>query len=73
MTTAILQLLGSALSIWDSKEKTKYIDRLMILKSEYREALSQTPIDHNRIDNVKDDIRELSVYVSQQITSVGNL
>lgn len=61
-TAAMLNILGSALSIWDSKEKTKYQDKKIKLEEEYRNEYNK-PIhipgesgEGKRSDAVLDDI-----------------
>jgi len=57
---ALLRVLGAGLSIWDSKEKTKYIDKLSRLQKEYRDEVNK-PIK-DRSDAVLDNLRfELEV------------
>lgn len=44
MFESLAKALAAGLSLWESKEKTKYVDRLIELKRNYREELSK-PID----------------------------
>lgn len=70
MTQALIQLLSSALSIWDSKEKTKYQDQLIDLKTRYYEELKKP---ENRVDDaVLDDIRiRLCILVDSFTAQIG--
>lgn len=61
MVESIFAILGAALSIWDSKEKTKYIDRLIYLKKKYRDEFNKPENirDNAVIDNVRFEIKLL--------------
>jgi hypothetical protein len=61
LVESVFAILGAALSIWDSKEKTKYIDRLIDLKTRYRkEANKPENIRDNAVlDNLRFDIKLL--------------
>ncbi len=54
MFNALLTVLGAGLQIWASKEKRKYIDKLLKIKKEYREEESK-PYE-NRSDAVLDNL-----------------
>jgi hypothetical protein len=54
MFEKIADILAAGLSLWASKEKTKYIDRLISLRKEYREEYNK-PADL-RSDAVLDNI-----------------
>ena len=41
MVTAFLEVLAAGLNLWNSKEKTKYIDKLIDLKKEYYEEYNK--------------------------------
>lgn len=60
---AFIQVLGSALSIWDSKEKSKYVDRYMKLKKEWyaEENKPESQRDHAVIDNLEFELRLLGI------------
>jgi hypothetical protein len=55
MTEVLLKVLGPALSLWEHKEKHKYIDRWMELKKAYYEESNKDLAD--RDDAVLDSIR----------------
>jgi len=70
MPTAIFKILGSALSIWESKEKTKYQDELIALRTEYYEEYNK-PID-KRSDAVLDDIMlKLCILCDSTAAAIG--
>jgi len=54
MIDSLIKLLGVALSIWDSKEKTKYFDKWMNLKREYYAELGKPRDDRDNavMDNI---------------------
>lgn len=70
MFEALLKVLGSGLSLWESSEKRKYVDRLMALKKDYYEEFSKDPAIRSdaTLDNI---IRELCILGDAFSTSVG--
>lgn len=67
--TALLNVLGAGLSIWDSKEKTKYQDQYVDLKRKYYEA-SNKP-DDERDDAVISNLRvELRILADSFVAAV---
>lgn len=59
----VLQILATALSIWDSKEKTKYTDQLISLRAAYYAEWNK-PIEERSdaiLDNLKFEIKNLAV------------
>jgi hypothetical protein len=70
MWTALAQTLASALSIWDHKEKNKYIDKLISLKKDYNAEFNKSPA--NRSDAVLDNLEfELRLLCSGFVASAG--
>ena len=67
MTHTILKLVSTALSIWESKERTKYIDKLIELEDQYKEALTSDFIDHGEIDYLEDQIERFANIVATDI------
>ena len=66
MTELVFKILGSALSIWESKEKTKYIDKLIKLEKDYYEEINKERPDHARIDVYLHELRLIGkAYYSQ--------
>lgn len=60
MVTALFQALATGLSIWESTEKRKYLDRLMGLERDYYAEFNKDP--SQRSDAVLDNIeRELLI------------
>jgi len=74
MIDSIFKILGSALSIWEHKEKFKYADKYMSLKKDYYEAINRPPETFNDayIDNLKFELQLLIDSVSSQIGSGKN-
>lgn len=56
--SVILEILKSGLSLWDSKEKTKYIDKLMKIEKEIYEEESKPLEERDQavIDNLNFDL-----------------
>ena len=55
MIDSLFKALAAGLSIWESKEKTKYVDQLMSLKKDYYAEWNKDPAI--RSDAVLDDIK----------------
>lgn len=51
-----IELLGSALSIWNHIEKNKYLDRYTKLKKEYYEESNKPMPDNSVLDNIEFDL-----------------
>lgn len=62
MITAILAIVGSALSIWDSKLKQKYVDKSLQLERDYYKAINAVgdERDNALIDNLEREIEQLA-------------
>ena len=56
MFETLLRALGTGLSIWESKEKTKYVDRYISLKTSYYREFNKP--DAARSDAVLDNLRD---------------
>jgi hypothetical protein len=54
MFQSLLTALSAGLTLWSSKEKTKYQDHIIKLRTEWHEEYSKSPED--RSDAVLDDI-----------------
>lgn len=66
---ALLKVLGAGLSIWDSKEKSKYVDRLMRLKKEFYDEYNK-PQDSRSdaiLDGIEFELRVLSLAFSSSV------
>lgn len=59
MTELLLKVIGSALSIWDSKEKTKYEDQYnKLMRDWYEEINKPDDIRSNAVlDNIEFELR----------------
>jgi hypothetical protein len=70
MIEALFKTLAAAFSIWDTKEKRKYIDELMDLKKDYYEEFNK-PMDQ-RSDAELDDLeRKLRILADAFASGVG--
>ncbi len=70
MFESLLTVLGAGLSIWNNKERTKYVDQLMSLKRRYYEEYNKSA--EYRSDAILDGIQsELYILASAFSTSVG--
>jgi hypothetical protein len=70
MISAILEIVGSALSIWDSKLKQKYIDKKIDLERKYYAAINEPEENRNNalIDNLEFEIILLAKALSLDMT-----
>lgn len=59
MTELVFKVLGSALGVWESKEKTKYQDRFIYLEKAYYEESNKDRPDDAVLDRLRFDIRLL--------------
>jgi hypothetical protein len=57
---SIVRIFESALSIWDHKNKTKYLKKMRKLKAKYDKEKDENPVDHNTLDRIERDIVRLS-------------
>lgn len=70
MLELIFKALAAGLSIWESKEKTKYIDKLEAAKRAYEEEWNKAPAD--RSDAALDQIRfDLKLLTESFVASVN--
>lgn len=70
MLEILFKVLGAGLSIWDSKEKTKYTDQLIQLKKDFYEEFNKGP--GHRSNAVLDNIeRELLILAEVFASSAG--
>lgn len=67
MIDSLFKILGSALSLWESKEKRKYIDKLIKLKREYYAESNLERPDMAKLDNLVFELELFSSAVSAQI------
>ena len=69
LVTALFSIVGSALSIWDTKEKRKYLDKYIQLQKDYNEAINRSDDQWNdaRIDSILFDLRLLVSAINSEI------
>lgn len=56
MIDSIFKILGAGLSIWESKEKTKYLDKYLELKRDYYEELNKDMCDDAVLDHIEHEL-----------------
>lgn len=54
------KVFEQGLKLWNSKESTKYLDKLLQLKKEWKDAYDNPQRDHNTLDDVEFELRILS-------------
>lgn len=69
MLELLFKVLGAGLSIWESKEKNKYIDKLIELKKDYYEEFNKGA--GHRSNAVLDNI-ELELRLIAEVFSSAN-
>jgi hypothetical protein len=69
MFEALLVVLGAGLSIWEHKEKTKYVNKLMDLKREWYEEYNKPDSIRSTIalDNIEFELRVLSLGFAAEV------
>lgn len=67
--TALAQALATGLSLWQSLEKRKYLDKLMKLQREYREEFNKDPSVRSNavLDNLEFELRQLGIAFSSAV------
>lgn len=64
MFEALLTVLGAGLSIWDHKEKTKYVEELMDLKRSWYE-------EFNKPENIRSDAALDNIEFRMRVLGLG--
>lgn len=67
MIEALFKIASTALSIWDSKEKTKYVDAVIKLEKEYYEENNKDRPDMAVINNIELELFVISKNLNSQI------
>jgi len=67
MIDSLFKVLGSALSLWESKEQRKYVDHLMQLKKEWYAEYNLERPDMANLDNIEFELRVLSDAFSAKV------
>lgn len=60
MVTEIIALLKTGLSIWQSKESRKYLDKVISLEKDWYEAYNAEDRNNALLDNIEFELRVLS-------------
>jgi len=67
MIDSLFKVLGAGLSLWESKERRKYLDRYLKLQKEYYEEYNKPITDDAVIDNIRFELELLSTAFSAQV------
>ncbi len=59
MIGSLFKVLGAGLELWESKEKRKYVDKLIKLKREYYEESNKERPDSAILDNLEFELELL--------------
>ena len=60
MVTEIIALLKTGLSIWQSKEARKYLDKVISLEKDWYEAYNAEDRNNALLDNIEFELRVVS-------------
>ena len=71
MIKSIIQLLTSALSIWEHENAKKYLEEKLDLETRYDQESDKVNPDRNVLDRIERDILRLSELVSFEIQKSG--
>ena len=66
MFTILADLLGSALKLWETKEKQKYIDEYLSLREQYEKEYNRPDGDRSAavLDNLEFKLRLIAIAVT---------
>lgn len=67
MIDSLFKVLGSGLSLWESKEKRKYVDKLIALEKEYYEEYNKEISDDAVLDNIRYELQFLGSAFSAKV------
>lgn len=69
MIELVLKLLGTGLSLWESKEKTKYLDKLVSLKKDYYEEINKPyeERDDAKLSNIDFELKLMAEAFAAQV------
>lgn len=67
MFTAIANILGPALSIWQHENAVRYLKQLHKLETAYDKENDKEESDHNVLDRIERDLLRLSHLVASEI------
>tara|TARA_R100001530_G_scaffold108662_1_gene76197 strand:- start:302 stop:526 length:225 start_codon:yes stop_codon:yes gene_type:complete len=67
MWEAFAKALSSGLGLWESKEKRKYIDKLIKLRRQHYEEINKDKPDHRIIDELEFELCLLSEAFSSKV------
>lgn len=67
MTEALILALKSGLSLWQSKESRKYMDKTISLEKEYYDESNKNRPDMARLDNIDFELRLIGKAFSAEL------
>ena len=73
MIDSLFKVLGSALSIWESKESRKYIDKLVALEKEYYAEINKDRPDMARLDIINSELRFLGEAFNSKVKASNSV
>lgn len=73
MVSAIIKALASGLSLWESKESRKYIDKLMKIKKDYYEEYNKDRPDMAKLTNMRFELQLLCEAFSSKVGTQGSV
>ena len=67
MIKPLMDILGAGLSLWEAKEKRKYLDKFLKLKKEYYEESKKDQPDHAVLDDIEFNLQLLGSSFSSEV------
>jgi len=67
MLSTLLKITGSALSLWESKEKRRYLDEFLQLEKDYYVEINKDIVDDACVDVISFKLRLICEALSTEI------
>jgi len=68
MIESLFKIVETALTIWESKERRRYVDRLLEIKSKYYEENNKPRPNMAVLDNLEHDLKLFSEAFNSETT-----
>jgi hypothetical protein len=67
MISSLFATLAAGLSLWEHKDKNKYVEKMLSLKKDYYEEYNKERHDMARLDNITFELQLTSEAFSAQV------
>jgi len=68
MVSSLIKALSAGLSLWNTKESRKYLDKVIILKREFYEEFNKQNPDDAALDRIYNELRIISEAFYSKVT-----